>query len=146
MMMKKRSIRTNMMMKRQVTSGRRGSLHMADSSSMKPVGYCYLRNPVFSKAADFSIWLCAKSFIYQLGNISLNILWWLNSISPQCFLLIPLKTENQRFSDVFMGINREHWEEVDICYRVKSVTSRDFLRRQISAGGLGGGGSYDAPL
>ena len=32
--------------------------------------------------------------------------------SCQCSLLIPLKTsENQKFSDVFRGIKREHWEE-----------------------------------
>ena len=29
----------------------------------------------------------------------------------QCSLLIPLKTsENQRFSDIFRGIKREHWK------------------------------------
>ena len=34
------------------------------------------------------------------------------SFSSQQFLSILLKTsENQPFSDVFMGIKREHWEE-----------------------------------
>ena len=53
----------NMMMKRQVTNGRKGSQHMEDLSSMKQVGYRCLRNPVFCKTADFSIWLFSKSFV-----------------------------------------------------------------------------------
>ena len=33
-------------------------------------------------------------------------------LPSQCFPLIPLKTsENKRFSDIFRGIKREHWEE-----------------------------------
>ena len=32
--------------------------------------------------------------------------------SSQCSLLISLKiSENQKFSDVFRGIKKEHWEE-----------------------------------
>ena len=42
---------------------------------------------------------------------SFQVLITPKTFSFQCSLLIPLETsENQKFSDVFRGIKREHWE------------------------------------
>ena len=42
----------------------------------------------------------------------MEVLHGLNPFLPNVPLLISLKTsENQRFSDIFMAIEREHWEE-----------------------------------
>ena len=62
-----------------------------------------------------------KWFGMQDWNIRLK---WMNPFLPNVSFWSPLKTsDNQRFSDVFRGVKKEHWKEKGYWQKQQNATS-----------------------